>query len=165
MEVSEPQWLEPEQARTWRAYIDASRLLQGAMERQLSRDSGIGFADFEILVALSEAPDRRLRMAEVADRIMTTRGGVSRALARLVRAGWAERVDCEDDGRGVWAVLTAAGWEKLVETAPGHVETVRKHLFDALTPDEVGRLGDVLSRVVEHMDPAAAQRAVGRPRA
>ncbi|MQY20313.1 MarR family winged helix-turn-helix transcriptional regulator [Nocardia macrotermitis] len=164
MHVSEPQWLEPDEARTWRAYIDASRLLQGVMERQLSHDSGIGFADFEILVALSEAPDRRLRMADVADRIMTTRGGVSRALARLVRAGWAERVNCEDDGRGVWAVLTDAGWAKLVETAPGHVDTVRRQLFDALSPDEVGQLGDVLSRIVEHLDPAAAQRAAERSR-
>ncbi|WP_067683015.1 MarR family winged helix-turn-helix transcriptional regulator [Nocardia miyunensis] len=64
------------------------------------------------------------------------------------RAGRAERLGCEDDGRGVWAVLTAAGWDKLVETAPGHVETVRRRLFDALTPDEVSRLGDVLSRLI-----------------
>ena len=70
--------------RRWRAYIDAARLLHEAMQRQLARDSGIGFADFEIVVASSEASDRRLRMADVAERIMTVRGEVSRAPARLV---------------------------------------------------------------------------------
>jgi len=93
----------------WRGYLDYTRLLLQALDRQLARDAGLSFTDFEILVVLSEAPARRMRMRELADAMTTTRGGVTRAVSRLVGAGWVRRVECEDDKRGTLAELTDKG--------------------------------------------------------
>jgi DNA-binding MarR family transcriptional regulator len=121
----------------WRGYLDSTRLLLRALDRQLEADAGISFADFEVLVLLSEAPQQRLRMSELAEAAVTSRSGVTRAVTRLAEAGWLQRVVCEEDKRGSYAELTAAGMAKLRSAAPGHVSAVRRKLFDLLSPRDV----------------------------
>ncbi|ANS24960.1 MarR family winged helix-turn-helix transcriptional regulator [Rhodococcus opacus] len=144
-------WLSAEEQNTWRAYLDATRLLLQALDRQLTRDAGISFTDFELLVVLSEAPQRQLRMRELADAVTTTRSGVTRAISRLVDTGWVRRVECEDDKRGTLAELTDAGAEKLAAASPGHVAEVRRNMFDLLSPRDVGILGHDFSEMRTHL--------------
>ena len=144
-------WLSAEEQNTWRAYLDATRLLLQALDRQLTRDAGISFTDFELLVVLSEAPQRQLRMRELADAVTTTRSGVTRAISRLVDTGWVRRVECEDDKRGTLAELTDAGAEKLAAASPGHVAEVRRNMFDLLSPRDVGTLGHDFSEMRTHL--------------
>ncbi|UOT04431.1 MarR family transcriptional regulator [Rhodococcus opacus] len=144
-------WLSAEEQNTWRAYLDATRLLLQALDRQLTRDAGISFTDFELLVVLSEAPQRQLRMRELADAVTTTRSGVTRAISRLVDTGWVRRVECEDDKRGTLAELTDAGAEKLASASPGHVAEVRRNMFDLLSPRDVGILGHDFSEIRTHL--------------
>ena len=144
-------WLSADEQNTWRAYLDATRLLLQALDRQLTRDAGISFTDFELLVVLSEAPQRQLRMRELADAVTTTRSGVTRAISRLVDTGWVRRVECEDDKRGTLAELTDAGAEKLAAASPGHVAEVRRNMFDLLSPRDVGILGHDFSEMRTHL--------------
>ncbi|QSE91405.1 MarR family transcriptional regulator [Rhodococcus pseudokoreensis] len=144
-------WLSAEEQNTWRAYLDATRLLLQALDRQLTRDAGISFTDFELLVVLSEAPQRQLRMRELADAVTTTRSGVTRAINRLVEAGWVRRVECEDDKRGMLAELTDAGAEKLAAASPGHVAEVRRNMFDLLSPRDVVILGHDFGEMRAHL--------------
>ena len=144
-------WLSAQEQQTWRAYLDATRLLLQALDRQLNRDAGISFTDFELLVVLSEAPERRLRMSELAEAVTTTRSGVTRAISRLVDAGWVRRVECKHDKRGMMAELTDAGADKLAAASPGHVAEVRRNMFDLLSPRDVAILGHDYSEMRTHM--------------
>src|SRR5574340_258091 len=130
-------WLSDEEQRAWRAYLDSTRLLFQALDRQLIRDADISFTDYELLVVLSEAPQRQLRMRDLADAMTTTRSGVTRAINRLVEAGWVRRVECEEDKRGTLAELTDEGAAKLACASPGHVAAVRANMFDLLSPRDV----------------------------
>jgi DNA-binding MarR family transcriptional regulator len=138
--VDDVRWLSgPEQA-AWRAYLDGTRLLMQALDRQLTADAGLTLTDYELLVRLAEAKDGRLRMRDLADATLATRSGVTRAVTRAEQAGWVRRVQCDDDRRGMHAELTDAGRAKLAEAAPGHVAAVRDGLIDALAPDQVDQL-------------------------
>lgn len=110
-------------------------------------------AYYEILVRLSEAPDRRLRMSELADSAGTSRSRLSHAVARLEEAGWVRREACPTDRRGAFAVLTDAGLEALTEAAPGHVEGVRAYLFDQLSAAQVEQLRRISEAVVANLAP------------
>lgn len=140
-------WLGPDEQRAWRAYLDATRLLMRTLDRQLARDADISFTDFELLVVLSEAPERRLRMSELADAVSATRSGVTRAIGRLVESGWARRVECEGDKRGMLAELTDSGAAKLAASSPGHVTAVREHMFDLLSPRDVATFAHAFSEM------------------
>lgn len=144
-------WLSDEEQRAWRAYLDSTRLLFQALDRQLIRDAGISFTDYELLVVLSEAPRRQLRMRDLADAMTTTRSGVTRAINRLVEAGWVRRVECEEDKRGTLAELTDEGAAKLAGASPGHVAAVRANMFDLLSPRDVTLFGNAYSEMRTHM--------------
>ena len=103
------QWLSPEEQLMWRGYLDSTRLLLRNLDRQLTADAGISLADFEILALLSEAPGQRLRMSELAEITVTTRSGVTRAVKRLIDAGWVHQVKCEEDKRGQFAERVRTG--------------------------------------------------------
>jgi len=141
--VAEPRWLSAEEERTWRSYLTATRMLAAQLDRELQRDAGMPHAYYEILVRLSDAPGRALRMSELADAAESSRSRLSHAVARLEEAGWVRRESCPTDRRGAFAVLTDTGFARLRDAAPGHVEGVRRHLFDQLTAEQVRQLGAI----------------------
>jgi DNA-binding MarR family transcriptional regulator len=146
-------WLDEEEQRTWRAFLHASRALWDTLDRELQRDAGMPHAYYEILVRLSEAPDRRLRMSDLAQATSSSRSRLSHAVARLEEYGWVRREDCPTDRRGQLAVLTDEGFRVLAEAAHGHVEGVRTHLFDQLTPEQVAQLRQISEAMLDHLDP------------
>ncbi|MFF5053134.1 MarR family winged helix-turn-helix transcriptional regulator [Micromonospora sp. NPDC000663] len=135
----------------WRAYIEASQRLYTQLEEDLRVDSGLSFADYHVLVVLSEAPGQRLRMGELASRLIFSPSRLTYQITSMQRRGLVSKEPCPDDRRGNEAVLTAAGLLTLSEAAPHHLASVRTHLMDDLDDDEVacltrvfGRLGDRL---------------------
>ncbi|MFC0629179.1 MarR family winged helix-turn-helix transcriptional regulator [Kribbella deserti] len=148
--MAEPRWLDENEQRAWRAFIAAQRVINGKIEQQLQRDSGMPHTYFEILVRLSDAPDGRLRMSELALATLGSRSRLSHAVDRLEKNGWVRRQDVESDRRGQEAVLTEKGREVLRDAAPGHVETVRQLVFDALSPEQVAQLYDICATLADH---------------
>ncbi|CCH16931.1 MarR family winged helix-turn-helix transcriptional regulator [Micromonospora lupini] len=149
--VAMTRWLDPDEQRTWRAYLAASRALMDTLDRELQRDAGMPHAYYEILVRLSETPGRQLRMSDLAEAAGSSRSRLSHAVARLEAAGWVRREDCPTDRRGQIAVLTDEGFATLAAAAPGHVEGVRRHLFDALSPAQVDQLRRISETLAEHL--------------
>jgi DNA-binding MarR family transcriptional regulator len=144
----ETRWLEPDELEAWLSYVAATTLLEGELDRQLQRDAGIPHAYYQILAMLSEVPDRRLRMSELAAITQSSQSRLSHAVARLERKGWIRRKPCPEDRRSTYAQLTEEGFAALAAAAPGHVCTVRKHLFDRLTPEQVQQLRDITRAVL-----------------
>lgn len=144
-------WLDDEEQRTWRSFLTASRLLWDRVERQLQQGAGLPHAYYEILVRLSEAPARTLRMSQLASSSLASRSRLSHAVARLEESGWVRRRPCPSDRRGALAELTDEGMARLEAAAPGHVETVRELLFDALTPQQQAALHDICDTLVAHL--------------
>jgi DNA-binding MarR family transcriptional regulator len=136
-------WLDPAEQRVWRSFLDASRLLFDALDRQLQAEAGMPHAYYEILVRLSEAGDRTMRMSDLADSLSSSRSRLSHAVARLEERGWVRREPDPADRRGQWAILTDDGFAALAAAAPGHVGAVRRQLFDALETDDVAALGRI----------------------
>jgi DNA-binding MarR family transcriptional regulator len=151
--MAEPRWLDADEQRTWRSFLGATHLLFDRLDRELQRDAGIPHAYYEILVWLSEAPERCLRMSDLARRTRSSRSRLSHAVARLEERGWVSRRDCATDKRGQIAALTDDGHAALTAAAPGHVEGVRSHLFDALTPEQIHQLRQISEAI---MRPLAA---------
>lgn len=137
--------------------------MSSRIEQQLQRDAGIPHTYYEILVRLSEAPGNRLRMSELAVATIGSRSRLSHAVNRLEQNGWVKREGIESDRRGQVAILTELGRQKLIDTAPGHVEEVRNSIFDALTAEQVEHLYDVCSTLARHsgdtIDRAAWERS------
>lgn len=137
----------------------ATRMLSAHLEGQLQHDSGMPHTYYEVLVALSESPGRRLRMSELADARSSSRSRLSHAVARLEANGWVRREACPTDKRGAWAVLTREGFAALEAAAPGHVEAVRESLFDPLTPEQVASLGEISAAIRGALSPKCAAAA------
>jgi DNA-binding MarR family transcriptional regulator len=148
--MSEPRWLSESEQRVWRNYTAATKLVAERLDRQLQRDAGMPTTYYEILVALSEAPDRELRMSELAEFTRSSRSRLSHAIARLEENGWVTRRSCPTDKRGAFAVLTDEGMKTLVKAAPTHVNEVRASLFDGLTDEQARLLGEITGAIREH---------------
>jgi DNA-binding MarR family transcriptional regulator len=140
VDTSGTRWLSADEQVTWRAFVGTCHAFFAAIDAQLQRDTGIPLAYYEILVRLSEAPDHTLRMTQLAEAASASKSRVSHAVARLEERGWVRRRDCPTDRRGQLAQLTEEGYAVLVAAAPGHVEQVRRTLFDPLTPQQAGQL-------------------------
>jgi len=147
MSIPSTNWLDSGEQAAWRAWLDTYRLLLPALDRQLQTESQASFTDFEVLVHLSEAVDRRMRMSEIADRTISTRSAITRTVDRLVARGWVSRVRSTDDQRGYFAELTEVGASVLREIAPGHVAAVRANLIDLLTESELTALQEIGNKV------------------
>src|SRR5215470_4818246 len=124
--MGEPRWLSEAEQAAWRSFMAGCRALFTAVDAQLQRDAGMPLAYYEILVRLSEAPGRALRMSQLAEAASASKSRASHAVARLEERGWVRRVDCATDRRGQVAELTDQGYAVLVACAPGHVEQVRR---------------------------------------
>jgi DNA-binding MarR family transcriptional regulator len=151
--VSTTQWLSEDEQRAWRGLLESTRLLFDVLDRQLSADSSMPVGYYEILVNLSEAPDRTARMGELAARTRSSRSRLSHAVDRLEERGWIERRDCATDRRGQVASLTDAGFAALAAAAPGHVEAVREHVIDRLTPEQVVQLEQITAAIITGLEP------------
>lgn len=158
--MSDTRWLDPEEQRTWRAFLEATQLVFDQIDRELQQQSSIPHAYYEILVRLSEQPGRSMRMSELAERSLSSRSRLSHAVARLEEAGWVRRESCPTDKRGWLAVLTDEGYAALAAAAPGHVETVRRLIFDQLTPAQVAQLRRISEAVKRPLEGGQVQPSV-----
>ena len=150
--VAGTRWLSEPEQRAWRAYLEATQLLFEVLDRQLQQDSGIPHGYYEILVRLSEAPDRAMRMSELALKTRSSRSRCSHAVARLEERGWVERRECEEDKRGQIAVLTDAGYAALESAAPAHVDLVRTQLIDRLSAEQVAQLESIGTAIISGIE-------------
>ena len=156
--MSEPRWLDPDERRIWLGWVFTSRLLWEEIERDLQRDSSLSWGHYEILVMLSETPGRSQRMSDLADATQSSRSRLSHAIARLESLGWVRRETCPSDRRGALAVLTDAGFAALEAAAPDHVESVRRHLFDQLSPAQLVQLREISDALLDHLLPIVSSR-------
>jgi DNA-binding MarR family transcriptional regulator len=152
--VPEEPWLSDEQQQVWRAFLRMSGQLNERIERDLQQAAGMPHAYYLILAMLSEAPGRSLRMNQLAEVVRASQSRVSHAVARLEEAGWVRRIPAPGDRRGQIAELTDAGFERLVEVAPSHAETVRSIIFDPLTPEQLAEFGNICATILAKLDPA-----------
>src|SRR5271167_3282913 len=144
-------WLTEDEHRAWRGLLRMTSQLNARMNRQLQDDFGISLADYDVLVVLSEAPDGRRRVFELADALAWEQSRVSHQLARMQRRGLVAREECPTDARGALAVLVEAGRGAIERAAPAHVEMVRQLVFDGLSPDQLTTLTDVTARVLDRL--------------
>ncbi|MFG2946540.1 MarR family winged helix-turn-helix transcriptional regulator [Streptomyces adustus] len=154
-------WLTPEEQRAWRAYLAATLLVEDALDRHLQQEAGMPHLYYSILSRLSEEPERRLRMTDLAERLKITRSRLTYAVTRLEKDGLVLREGCPSDRRGSMAALTDAGMTVVERTAPGHVENVRATLFDHLAPEQVRQLEEIFTGVARALQSGA--EAPGAP--
>ncbi|MDG4774480.1 MarR family transcriptional regulator [Solwaraspora sp. WMMD792] len=151
--TEQPHWLDKEELETWFALVGVLARLPGALDRQLQRDAGISHFEYQVMAALSETPERTMRMSRLA---MIADGSLSRlsqVVTRLEKRGWVCRTPDPTDGRYTLATLTDDGWDKLVATAPGHVAEVRRLVFDPMTKAQCRQLRDIGRRITTTIDP------------
>ena len=146
-----PRWLDAGEQHAWRSYLSSWMLLADRLDRELTGQTGISHAYYEILVQLSETEDRALRMSELAERCLSSRSRLSHAVSRLEERGWVRRQVCPEDGRGQLAVLTDEGFAALRAAAPVHVASVRTHLFDQLSPAQLAAMRDIGDTLLHHL--------------
>lgn len=132
---SQPRWLNEREMRAWRSYIIASRRLLEALETDLDGHD-LSMADYEVMAQLSEAPNRRMRMSELAELAMISKSRLSHRMKVMEKAGWLKREECSEDRRGYWAVMTDKGYRAIVAAAPDHVASVRRRFIDQLSGKE-----------------------------
>nr|WP_297424983.1 MarR family transcriptional regulator [uncultured Actinotalea sp.] len=158
----ETTWLTREQLAAWVRLAAVLQLLPGRLDQQLRRDADLTNFEYYVLAMLSEATDRTLRMTQLAAQTNATLPRLSHVVRRLEDRGLVERFPCPEDARATNARLTAAGWEKVVASAPGHVATVREHVIDALTPEQIAQLTAITDAVLQRLDPAGRMSDVYR---
>jgi len=145
-DATTPKWLNPSEMKAWRRYIVSSRRLLEALDSDLEPHD-VSMADYEILAQLSDAPDRRMRMSELADVAMLSRSRLSHRMKVMEKAGWVKRESCPIDKRGYFAVMTPKGWKAIVAAAPDHVASVRSRFVDHLTKADQVVLAEIFERV------------------
>ena len=143
MTGTEPRWLDQDEAAAWRGLLRVVQLLPQALDRQLREEAGISHAYYSILAVLSDVPNRTLTMGELARRSGASPSRLSHAVAALETRGWLTRAQCTTDRRQQYATLTPEGFAELERIAPGHVEEVRRRVFDRLTPAQVAQLAAI----------------------
>ena len=151
--MTETRWLSDDEQRSWVRFAAVLELLPAALDLQLTRDQHLTHFDYFTLAMLSETPGRTLRTSALAARTNATLPRLSRVLTRLEEAGFVARTPCPEDRRATNVLLTDAGWNKVVQAAPGHVEHVRSLVLDALTPAQIEQLGEISAALLTKLDP------------
>jgi DNA-binding MarR family transcriptional regulator len=151
MAPSQIRWLSREQQAAWRAYIVGTTLLMDTLDRELRQTHGLSLGEYEVLVRLSESPDRTLRMAQIAESMRHSRSRVTHTVTRMEKVGLVQRSSSPEDGRGIVATLTEKGHDLLVRAAPTHVAGVRAHLVDLASDADFAALGRVFDAVADSL--------------
>ncbi len=138
-----------EELAVWRLFLRAHARVMRKLEADLIAEHQLPLASYDVLVQLVEAPDRRLRMTELADRVLLSRSGLTRLIDRLQREGLVDREACPSDARGLYAVLTEAGFQRLRAATPTHLGGVDRYATGRLTPEQLRALADALGRLVD----------------
>jgi DNA-binding MarR family transcriptional regulator len=157
--TDELSWLPTDSERLWRRWLRLNALLPAALHRQLQADADLSLPDFDVLVQLTDSPEGRVRVSDLARGLHWERSRVSHHVTRMERRGLVAREECRDDGRGAFVVLTPEGRTAIEQAAPAHVATVRRLVFDALTPHEAEVMAGVVEKVLARLevgDPAGA---------
>jgi DNA-binding MarR family transcriptional regulator len=149
----EPRWLDAEESQAWRTLAKTLQRLPAALDAQLRRDAGISHFEYEVLALLSEAPDRTMRMSELAMWVGGSLPRLSQVVTRLEQRGWIYRTPDPADGRYTLATLTGQGQAKVTQAAPGHVREVRRLVFDPLTKAQSRQLHQIAQRIIRAVDP------------
>jgi DNA-binding MarR family transcriptional regulator len=149
----ETQWLDDSERAAWLRLIAVVELLPGVLDTQLRAEEGMSHFEYFVLAMLSEAPERTLRMTSLAQRTNATLPRLSHVVRRLEGRGLVVRFPCPEDGRATNAQLTDAGWDAVVAAAPGHVDTVRRHVFDPLTLEQLEQLRSIGDALLTRLDP------------
>lgn len=144
-------WLNDKEQRAWRGYLDMHAQLTARLHRRLQSDSGLSLSDFQVLVQLTDRPDPRMRIRELAEALQWEKSRLSHHLTRMHKRGLVNREDCPEDARGAFISLTDQGRRTIEQAAPAHVETVRDLVFDHLTSDEVATLAAISERVLDRL--------------
>lgn len=150
--VSMTRWLSDQEQRLWRDFLRMHADLQVAVGRDLQTSSGLSHGDFEVLVHLTDTPEHRMRVTELAQAMRWERSRLSHQLSRMEKRGLVVRRECPEDARGAFVVLTPEGLAAIEAAAPAHVETVRRVLFDALTPAQLQGLSGICASVLAGLD-------------
>ncbi|WP_346770680.1 MarR family transcriptional regulator [Cellulomonas sp. RIT-PI-Y] len=145
--MTDVQWLSDDEQGWWRAYRDGTARLLDVLGHELEQDTGLSLGEYEVLVRLSEAPERTLRMSELAGELAHSRSRLTHTIRRMESAGLVERTPCLQDARGVNCTMTPIGYRQLVDAAPSHVTSVRRHLVEALSPEQMRALGEAMAAV------------------
>ncbi|MEV8515825.1 MarR family transcriptional regulator [Dactylosporangium sp. NPDC051484] len=146
-----PRWLNEDEFRAWIGYRRMRALLDLRLARRLAADQGLSEPDYDVLTSLSDAEDRRIRLSEMADRMLWSKSRLSHHVTRMQQRGLVTREECQSDGRGAFIVLTEQGMATLRAAAPGHVAAVREHFIDLMTEEQVRVLGEITGTVLEHL--------------
>ncbi|MDP9223708.1 MAG: MarR family winged helix-turn-helix transcriptional regulator [Actinomycetota bacterium] len=150
--MANTRWLTPGEERSWRAYRSMRARLDLQLGRELADTSGLSESDYDVLSAVSEADGHQCRLKELAASMLWSPSRLSHHIARMEQRGLVKREGCVSDGRGAVIVLTPHGWRTIQAAAPGHVASVRRHLIDLLSPQEIKTLGAIGEKVVRHLN-------------
>jgi DNA-binding MarR family transcriptional regulator len=149
---SDVQWLTAEQERVWRRWLRLNARLSATLQKELHHDAGLSMPDFEVLVHLTDSPQGRVRVTDLARLLQWERSRVSHHVTRMESRRLVQRVECAEDGRGAFVVITPQGRAAIEQAAPGHVNTVRRLVFDALNPEEIDALATIIDKTLASLE-------------
>jgi DNA-binding MarR family transcriptional regulator len=159
--VGEIRWLNDDESRAWRGYLRMGVVLQAQLARELTSETGLSYPDYDVLSHLSETPGQRLRLKELGVRMKWTKSRLSHHATRMEQRGLVRREECELDGRGAWLTITDLGRRTIEAAAPSHVTSVRRHLIDRLSPEQLAALTDISDTIVGHLTTAETDQRDG----
>jgi DNA-binding MarR family transcriptional regulator len=149
---SDVRWLTAQEQRVWRRWLTLNARLAATLHRELQDDAGLSMQDFAVLVHLTDRPEGRIRVTDLARLMQWERSRVSHHVTRMERRRLVQRVECPEDGRGAFIVLTPQGRSAIEQAAPGHVTAVRRLFFDALSPEDLDAFTTIVERVLAQLD-------------
>ena len=149
---SDVRWLTAKEERVWRRWLTLNARLSATLQRELQDDAGLSMPDYEVLVHLTDSPEGRVRVTDLARLLQWERSRVSHHVTRMESRRLVQRVECAEDGRGAFVVITPQGRAAIEQAAPCHVDTVRRLVFDALNPEEVDALATIIDKALAQVD-------------
>ena len=152
---SDVRWLTAQEECVWRRWLTLNARLSAMLHRELQDDAGLSMPDYEVLVHLTDSQQGRIRVTDLARLLQWERSRVSHHMTRMERRRLVQRVECAEDGRGAFIVITPQGRAAIEQAAPGHVNTVRRLVFDGLSPEEVGALATIIEKALAQLDDQA----------